>query len=230
MKPNDPTPKKEEELPIFSLIQQLKDESLDPRTLPSELRQQCVEVLWSEGYNESAMAQILKRSEKTIKRDLQKIREKNALSPDLELARQIIGETVQRARMHQGYLVRLARSKDATVSEKAQSEYLAWRVQKELVEKMQSFGYLPSRPQEITGDIYHHMSLQEEERSFGEIKTMITQIENVARETDTFSNELEREVTLLRAKIEKAEITYEVKNLLENQQQIKEGKETQNET
>jgi transposase len=230
MKPIDPTSKKDEELPIFSLIQQLKDESLDPRTLPKELRQQCVEVLLAEGYSESAMAQILKRSEKTIKRDLQEIREKNALSPNLELARQIIGETVQRARMHQGYLVRLARSKDATVSEKAQSEYLAWKVQKELIEKMQSLGYLPSRPQEITGDIYHHMSLQEEEQSFAEIKTMITQIESVARETDTFSDELEREVTLLKAKIEKAEITYEVENLLENQKQIKEGKETQNET
>ena len=116
------------------------------------------------------------------------------------------------------------------MSEKAQSEYLAWRVQKDLIEKMQSLGYLPSRPQEITGDIYHHMSLQEEERSFAEIRTMITQIESVARETDTFSNELEREVTLLRAKIEKAEITCEVENLLENQKKIKEGKETQNDT
>ena len=194
MKPNDPTSKKEEELPIFSLIQQLKDESLDPRTLPKELRQQCVEVLWAEGYGESSMAQILKRSEKTIKRDLQEIREKNALSPNLELARQIIGEMVQRARMHQGYLVRLARSKEATVSEKAQSEYLAWRVQKELVEKMQSLGYLPSRPQEITGDIYHHMSLQEEERSFSEIRAMVTEIKVLRRETGTFTNELEKEV------------------------------------
>lgn len=229
MKPNDPT-SKDEELPIFSLIQQLKDESLDPSTLQKGLRQQCVEVLWAEGYSESAMAQILKRSEKTIKRDLQEIREKNALSPNLELARQTIGEMLSRARIHQGYLVRLARSKEGMVSEKAQSEYLAWKVQKELVEKMQSLGYLPSRPQEITGDVYHHMSLQEEEQSFAEIKTIITQIESVARETDTFSNDLEREVTLLKAKIEKAEIICEVENLLENQKKIKEGKETQNDT
>jgi transposase len=230
MQANDTKSRKEEDLPIFSLIQQLKDECLDPRTLPKELRQQCVEVLWAEGYGESSMAQILKRSEKTIKRDLQEIREKNALSPNLELARQIIGEMVQRARMHQGYLVRLARSKEATVSEKAQSEFFAWRVQKELIEKMQSLGYLPSHPQEITGDIYHHMPFQEEEQSFAEIKTMVTQIESVARETDTFSDELEKEVTLLKAKIEKAQITYEVENLLESQKKIKEGKETQNET
>jgi hypothetical protein len=226
MKANDPTPKKEEDLPIFSLIQQLKDESLDPRTLPKELRQQCVEVLWTEGYGESSMAQILKRSEKTIKRDLQDIREKNALSPNLELARQIIGETVQRARLHQGYLVRLARSKDATVSEKAQSEYLAWKVQKELVEKMQSLGYLPSRPQEITGDIYHHMSLQEEERSFDEVRAMLSEIEGVARETGTFTDELGKEIQVLNAKIEKAEVVLQVKKLLENQTQTQDRMES----
>jgi len=230
MQANDPKSKKEEEFPIFSLIQQLKDESLDPKTLPKELRQQCVEVLWAEGYSESAMAQILKRSEKTIKRDLQEIREKNALSANLELAKQIIGEMVQRARMHQGYLVRLARSKEATVSEKAQSEFFAWKVQKELVEKMQSLGYLPSRPQEITGDIYHHMSLQEGERSFREIRAILSEIEGTAQETSTFTDEVEREVNLLRARIEKAEITYGVENLLESQRKIKENKEDQNDT
>jgi transposase len=224
MKPIDAA-LKDKELPIFSLIQELKNESLDPSTLPKELRQQCVEVLWAEGYGESAMAQILKRSEKTIKRDLQQIREKNALSPNVELARQIIGETVQRARMHQGYLVRLARSKDATVSEKSQSEYLAWRVQKELVEKMQSLGYLPSRPQEITGDIYHHMSLQEKERSFNEIRGMLNEIEGVARETGTFTDELGKEIQTLNAKIEKAEVVLQVEKLFENQTKMEDRKE-----
>jgi transposase len=225
MQANGPTSKKEEEFPIFSLIQQLKDETLDPKTLPRELRQQCVEVLWAEGYGESSMAQILKRSEKTIKRDLQEIREKNSLSANLELAKQIIGEMLQRARMHQGYLVRLARSKEATVSEKAQSEYLAWRVQKELVEKMQSVGYLPGRPQEITGDIFHHISFQEEERSFGEIRATLNEIEGAARETGTLTNQVEKEVNLLRAKIEKAEIVYEVEKLSKNQTKEEPGKE-----
>jgi len=228
MKPIDPTSKKDEELPIFSLIQQLKDESLDPRTLPKELRQQCVEVLWAEGYSESPMAQILKRSEKTIKRDLQEIREKNALSPNLALARQIIGEMLSRARIHQGYLVRLVRSKEGTVSEKAQSEFLAWKVQKELVEKMQSLGYLPSRPQEITGDLYHHMTL-ENEQSFSEIRTMLNEVEGAAKETGTFTDEFKREITLLLARVEKAEIVYEVEKLSKNHTKEEKGKEYQNE-
>lgn len=225
MKADNPKLDKEEEVPIFSLIQKIKDESLDPKTLPKELRQQCVEVLWAEGYGESSMAQILKRSEKTIKRDLQEIREKNALSPDPELAKQLIGEMMLRARMHQGYLVRLARSKEGTVSEKAQAEYLAWRVQKELVEKMQSLGYLPHQPQEITGDLYHHLSLQEEEHSFSEIRTMLAQVESVARESDTYSTEIEREVNLLMARIEKAEIVYEVEKLSKNPTKEEKGKE-----
>lgn len=226
MKANNPKLEKEEEVPILSLIQKIKDESLDPKTLPKELRQQCVEVLWAEGYGESSMAQILQRSEKTIKRDLQEIRERNALAPNLELAKQIIGEMVQRAHMHQGYLVRLARSKDATVSEKSQSEYLAWRVQKELVEKMQFLGYLPSRPREITGDIYHHMSLQEEERSFNEVRAMLNEIEGVARETGTFTDELGKEIQVLTAKIEKAEVALQVEKLFENQTKMQNRKES----
>jgi transposase len=217
---------KKEEMPIITLIQKLKEGSLDPKTLPKELRQQCVEVLWAEGYSESQMAQILLRSEKTIRRDLEDIREKNALAPNQNLAKKIIGEMVHRARIHQSYLIRLARSKEATVLEKAQSEYLAWKVEKELIEKMQSLGYLPATPQEITADIYHHGVL-EGELSFGDIKKMINEIEVVARETGTFSPDLERETNLLRSKIEKAEIFLQVKNLFENQNKL-EDKEVQN--
>lgn len=151
------TLKAKDEQPIFGLIQQIKDGTLNPETLTKDLRQRCVEVLLGEGYSIVSMAQILKRSEKTIKRDIEDIRESNAISPDINLAKKIIGEMVMYARINRDYLMKLARVKEASVAEKAQSEYCAFKVFVELMTKLQSLGYLPSKPQAIVGDIFHHV-------------------------------------------------------------------------
>ena len=151
--------------PLLSLIQEIKSGSTDPKVLPVELRQQIVETLMIEGYVVSQIAQLLNRSEKTIQRDLSQVRSKNSLKPSVDLAKQMIGELVVKARTHNAYLMRLARSKGGSISDKAQAEYSAWRVSKELVEKLQTLGYLPLRPQEIVGDLFHHLVMQDETAS-----------------------------------------------------------------
>ena len=149
-----------EEQPIFSLIQQIKDATVAPETLTKELRQRCVEVLLGEGYNVAYLAQILKRSEKTIKRDIEDIRERNAISPNIDLAKKIIGEMVMYARINRDYLMKIARTKEASVAEKAQSEYYAFKVLVELLTKLQSTGYLPTKAQAIVGEVFHHVDGQ----------------------------------------------------------------------
>jgi len=61
---------KEEEQPVLSIIQRIKEGSLNPEMVDKKTRQGCVEVLEAEGYGISAMAQIFKKCNKTIKRDL----------------------------------------------------------------------------------------------------------------------------------------------------------------
>jgi hypothetical protein len=139
------------------LIQQIKDGSLDPGTIGKDMRQQCVEVFLGEGYTVASIAQVFQTCEKTIRRDIDDIRERNAITPDICLAKKTIGEMVTYARIHRDYLMRLARVKDASISEKSQAEYLAARVGLELIGKMQTLGYLPSKPQTIVGDIFHHV-------------------------------------------------------------------------
>lgn len=204
-----------DEQPIFSLIQQIKNGSVAPETLTKELRQCCVEVLLGEGYSVATMAQVLKRSDKTIKRDIEDIRERNAITPDINLAKKIIGELVMYARINRDHLMKLARIREASVSEKAQAEYLAFKVLAELVGKLQTLGYLPSKPQAIVGEIFHHVDSSGQEISFSELRKMVEEVINTAKETDTLTPELQEEAKSLTLKIEKAEMAFQISSLKE---------------
>ncbi len=216
-----------DEQPILTLIQRIKDNLFDPRLLTKDQRMQCVEILSGEALTEATIAQILKVSIKTIARDIQTVRERNALTPNINFAKQIAGELVHKARLHHGYLMRLARNKDASTGEKTQAEFFAWRVLNEMIERLQSLGYLPLRPQEIVGDLYHHMA-DDSEKSLEEIKKMIIEIEVVSKETGEMSPEAEEELKRLKARIEKAEITFQADKLSQKQQETKQTKESEN--
>jgi len=211
----------------IKVIQDINSGACDPLLLDKATRQQCIEVLIAEGYSHPQLAQLLKRSEKTISRDTQEIRRKNALTPSMEFAQETIGELVLRARQHASSLVRLARSKDSSTSEKAQSEFLAWRVFRDLVDKLQTLGFLPLKPQEVTGDIYHHV-LEKDDDSLEGVKKMISEVELVAKETGTFNQDLSDEISQLNAQIEKAEVTLKVKNLSKKQQSKQMNQEVKN--
>jgi len=206
---------KADEQPILALIQKIKDGIVAPEALMKDLRQSCVEVMLGEGYTVAAMAHVFKRSDKTIKRDLEDIRERNAITPDINLAKKIIGEMLMYGRIHRDHLMKLARIKEASVSEKAQSEYLAFKVFTELITKLQSLGYLPNKPQAIVGDIFHHVETSNQDMSFSELNEMIVDIVNTARETNTLTPELEQEAESLKSKIEKTKVISQVKNFKE---------------
>ena len=168
--------KEDETKPVLNLIQDIKDGKLNPKTLGKDLRQTCVEAFLSEGYSVPSMAQILKRSDKTIRRDIDEIREKNALSPDINLAKKIVGTMYCYWAVHRDHLMRLARNKDASVSERAQAEYYAHRVSIEIVSKLQTMGYLPLVSQQLVSDIFWHSdekALSEKIHSLkGEVKEL----------------------------------------------------------
>jgi len=209
MTDNKSIPEKNE-IPILSLIQQVKDGTIDPKTLDKELRQACVEVFLVEGYSLSNMAQILNRSEKTIHRDIDEIRDRNALSPDADLAKKLIGELLVYSRSHRDHLMRLARSKEGSISERAQAEYYAARVWLDLTARLQSLGYLPLQPQALEGEIFHHFDANKaQEISQGLVKEIVD-IEKTAQETIGLSQPIQ-------------ELLQKTKKALEEQPQKKEG-------
>ena len=197
----------------LQLLQEINSGLLDPKLLDKSSRQRCVELLIAEGYTYQHISQVLKVSEKTVSRDVKEIRARNALSPDIQFAKETIGDFFRKALTHHNYLMRLARSKSATNSEKAQSEFLAWRVLRELIERMQSLGYLPSSPQQVVGDIFCHMQNEEEGESLEEMRKMLSEIRTVTSEAGTYTPELENQIRAIELRIEKAEIVSEVKKL-----------------
>ncbi|MFA5411286.1 MAG: hypothetical protein WC321_05445 [Candidatus Omnitrophota bacterium] len=187
--------------PIFALLQQIKDGTADASTFTKELRQGCVEVLLGEGSSVTLMAQVLKRSEKTIKRDIEDIRERNAIAPDINLAKKIVGELLMYARINRDHLMKLARSKEVSVAEKAQSEYCAFKVFSELVTKLQSLGYLPLKPQAIVGDIFHHVD--GEIPDFDELTRQIIEIEEITDGDGKIADDIKEDISKMKAVVEK---------------------------
>jgi len=161
---------------ISDLIHRIKTGILDPGLLKKEQRQQCVESLYFESVSPSAIAQFLKVTDRTIRRDLADIRVKNALTPDPDLARQIVGEFMLFARIHRGNLMKLARRDAASVAERTQAEYYASMVGSDLIVKLQSLGYLPK-----SADALLVMQKQEENKSSEIIATLCGELDDMAR-------------------------------------------------
>ena len=194
------------------LLQEINSGAVDPKIISKESRKQCIELLDAEGYPQQHVSQLLKCSEKTVYRDLKEIKARNALSPNVEFAKQLIGDMLKKARNHHSYLVRLARIKDASISEKVISESAAWKVFKELVEKFQSLGYLPSKPTEVIGNFYHH-SAGDAERTPAEIKKMLFELEETGREEEVLDDGVKIKIETLRKRIEQVEIVQDIKQL-----------------
>jgi len=200
------------------LLQEINSGLTDPTLLDKPSRQQCIELLIAEGYKQAQIAQLLKCSEKTVSRDIKETRARNELTPSVTFAKEFTGDAFKKAMNHHSYLMRLARMKEISASDKIQAEFAAWKVIKELIEKLQSLGYLPSRPQEIVGDIFHHLD-DRGEQSLAEIQNMIIELEAISVENGASNKELSCEIKSLKDRLAKAKIASEVSKLSEKQKE-----------
>jgi len=204
--------------PILTLLQQIQSGAVDPRDIDKSLRQQIVGVLLMEGTPISQIAVILKVSDKTIRRDVADIKDRNELSPSLGLAKKLVGNLVTRAEVHCSYLMRLARNQGASVNERALSEFYAWKVIKEMTEKLQTLGYLPLVPHKISADIYHHE--EEDVKTLGELKEELSAILGIAEKDGILDAGIKEKIRFLQLKIEKTEITQDIVNLNKNKTEV----------
>ena len=206
-----------EEKSVLSLIQEINDGRINPRTLTQELRQDCAEALLLEGFSEIQIAQILQRSEKTIYRDVQAIRERNSLIPNIEFVKQFVGSLVKKGLAHHDCLVRLSNGNSVSDADKIHARTAAWNILNELSERLQTIAYLPLKPKEITGDIYYHQE-DDEAKTYIQLKDELENIKRIAKEGGALDEETERKLQQLENRIEKAEILDEIVDLKKNTQ------------
>ena len=188
------------ENPVYELIKQIKDGALNLKTLNKEARRRCVDTLLNEAYSVLEMAQLFKTCERTIKRDIEEILEERAMSPDINQAKKIVGEFVMYARINRDRLMKLARVKEVSVSERLQAEYMAFKVFSEMVARLQSLGYLPCKPQAIVGDIFHHVA--DDPAQLDDLDRQIIELGRMADGNDPHSQEIKGEVETMKKLIQ----------------------------
>ena len=226
---NDINKVNKEEIPVYKILKQIKDGVLQAKELSKEMRQDCVEVLTLEGYSVPSIAQLLDRSEKTIKRDLEDIWQRNSKRPTPEIALSLIAELIEKSKSQAAHLMRLSRSNEGDVQERINAERLAWEIQNQTVERLQSLGYMPTAAQKIVGDVYHHDSEEEAPKTLAQMREDLLQIEKIAEETGSLDEKTKQGITLLKLKIDQAEIAQGIAQLVNNKvnetEQKKEGQE-----
>lgn len=218
---NDPEPIDPEKSTI-QLIQEISSGLINPKLFDIPTRQKCVEMLKGEGQAIASLAQLLKCSEKTISRDIKEINARNTLRPSMEFATRFIGEVHQKAMIHHDFLMRLARAQGSPPGLKIRAEFAAWEILKELIEKFQTLGYLPLKPQELVGDIFHHGEGESRPRSLDEINVILAEVQSVSEKSGRRDPEIEKEVTDLKTQLEKAMLAHRAEELLKKQAQLSE--------
>jgi len=211
---NAPEKVNKEEVPVYKILKQIKEGLLQAKDLSKEMRQECVEVLALEGYSASSIAQLLDRSEKTIKRDLEDIWQRNARRPTPEIALQLIAEFISKSKSKSEHLMRLARSNEGELQERINAEHLAWQIENETAQRLQSLGYLPQAPQKVVGDIYHHS--EEETKTYLELNEELNSLETITKENGCLDEKTRAQINLLKKRIELAEIIEDVVDLTKN--------------
>ena len=135
---------KPDDLPVSAILEKVKDGLLDPKMLCKPTRQACIEVLIMEGYSQPSIAALFKKTDRTIRRDIAEIRQQNAVTASPELTRRLVGELMTNAQSIYANLKKIARSKESSPNEKTRAEFMAWKVWKELIEKLYLVGFLTS--------------------------------------------------------------------------------------
>ena len=164
---------------VLSVIRDIQQGALDPRSLGLEDRRRCVEHLTGEGYSLAEIAEILKVTERTIARDRSAVRRSNAIERDEDITGEMVGQLVTQADTTINRIRRVTRDSDTPPAARIEGEKACWVIARDLIQKLQSLGYLPNAPQEIRGQMTHQV---EHLPAFGQMNEEVTRLEIIVNQ------------------------------------------------
>jgi DNA-binding CsgD family transcriptional regulator len=138
---------------VLALIRDVREGRLSGQMLVKQDRIRIVEHLTAEGYSASEIAEILKVTERTVNRDRRDARAQNALAPSPALVGEVVGQLMKTAEQVSGRLRRIGRESNAKAADRVEAELGVWRVNRELVQSLQSLGYLPTAATQINARV-----------------------------------------------------------------------------
>jgi len=204
--------------PVYSLLQRLKSGELDPELIDKQTRKRLIKALGEDYCNYHQMAQMFGCHEKTIQRTIAEIRSEEAFASSPQFVKETAGEIVQMARTRISSILRCARGSDVLPMHRVAADVQAWTVFKQMIEVLQSIGYLPLRPKEITGNIYHHAD--EAPMSYEEMRKSLKDLEEELNQEECMDEEIAEKILSLKKRIDQSELAGEVRGL--NQKTITE--------
>jgi hypothetical protein len=217
--PEDTKPGNYDNTPVLQILKQIRDGVIDPKKLDSEIRQDCVEHLWYvEGRAVAEIAQVLNVSDKTIRRDQDQIRKRNAQKPSADYTLEVFGELLKKATSAHENMMRLSRSPDASVQEKAQAGFYAWKMIQQQIEIAQSLGVAPSQGLKIEADIH-----QEEEATPAKLKEELARLEGIVNSKGIVDYKIAKLIEIVKGQIALAEAKLGIKELKIRIEDIEKG-------
>lgn len=158
----------------LTLLQGIKNGSVDPSSLCPADRRLLVSVLTIGGQSTAEIAHFLKVSDRTIERDKRAIREENAITKDPKLVEQIVGKLMLEAEVCIQRIRKFQRDSDASPAAKMDGEHRCFQILSGLSERLQSLGFLPIVTQRIEADVRHlaasSLSLEEIQHEAGRLR------------------------------------------------------------
>lgn len=166
--------------PVLTILGQIRNGTmkLENDPLSTDLRVECVDYLWmTEAQPVAVMAALLHVNEKTIRRDKDEIKSRNAkkLSPEESLV--LLAELTGKITETTENLMRLARDNKGSVQEKAQAGMYAYKAIEGQIALLQKLGFAPSKPLLVEAEVYHH---QEEDMNVDQVRAELSELEKMA--------------------------------------------------
>lgn len=149
--PIEPAPQRS----VIDILSDIKRSALSARSLDAETRIRCVEYLSAEGASVPEIAQLLGRNERTIRRDMDKVRAEHALVVDDEFAPRLAGEFLHEARASIARIRRVTREKDCPHASRIEGERVSMEITDRCLARLQSLGYLPTAARGIRAEVTH---------------------------------------------------------------------------
>ena len=180
----------------LDLLKKVQAKSIDPKSICKFDRQLMVAHLMAEGYSTADMAEIFLVTDRTIERDKKAIRESNGIKRDPKLVETMVGRLISEAELAIQRIRKAARDKKASPAVKIEAEQRCWQICSDLVQRLQSLGYLPTATQKVAADVTHHTA---EVPGYSEMRLVVEDLKKIAPQEAENLNQLE-------ARIVKAEL------------------------
>ncbi len=127
---------------VAAVLEQLHAGEVAGAALPLELRRRCVEHLTDEAFTTGEIAQVMRISERTVRRDRAALRRAGGVAPDARLGDELLGEFERIVTGAVGRLTRLSRESTSPPYVRLWAEQAMVRIYQRYIETAHRLNYI----------------------------------------------------------------------------------------